>query len=163
HGTGAARTGIARFLKTIGVDVDGVDGSVATHEATVLQPAGRSGDELAQQLLAEAERRFPPHLADEELRRLTKRVRRRTNFIDPSVDYAKEMGELARRAINGDLNRASADARWTAVVYAARSAASRKDGVTEARELMAAAEKIAPGRSEVVVDAVLLTHDDIDA
>lgn len=93
---------------------------------------------------------------------MIKRVRQRVNFIDPSVDYAKEIGELARRAIDGDLNRASVDTRWTAIVYAARSAASRKDGVGEARELMAATAKIAPGRSDVVVDAALAAHDDID-
>ena len=163
HGTGADRAGIARFLKTISVDVDGLDGSVAEREAAVEQPAGLSGDELAQRLLAEAERRFPPHLADEELRRLTKRVRQRVNFNDPSVNYSKEIGDLARRGVDGDLSRASADARWTTIVYAARSAASRKETLIEARELMAAAEKIAPGRSDVVVDAALGAHDDINA
>jgi hypothetical protein len=127
----------------------------------IVQSAG--SPELAQRLIAAAEIRFPPHRADEELRRLVKRARQRVNFRDPAADYGKEIGELARRAIDGDLSGASADARWTAIAYAARAAASRKDGAAEAQALMAAADKVVPGRTHVIVEARILAHADTDA
>ena len=130
-------------------------------DAAVVQSTG--SPELAQRLIAAAEIRFPPHLADEELRRLIKRARQRVNFRDPAADYAKEIGELSQRAIEGDLSGASADARWTAIAYAARSAASRKDGAVEAKALTAAADKVLPGRSHVIVEAGILAHGDMEA
>jgi len=66
------------------------------------------------------------------------------------VDYANQIGELARRATDGDLSAASADARWMGIAYAARTAAARKDGTAEARKLIAAADKVAPRRSHVI-------------
>ena len=92
-----------------------------------------------------------------------KRARQRVNFNDPAVDYSKEIGELARRAIDGDLCRASIDARWLAVSYAARSAASTKNGIETARKLMAAADQIAPGRSHIAIEAAIAMHDGADA
>jgi hypothetical protein len=159
--SGVDRAGICRYLKRIDIDVDGGDGSSLRHDAAVVQSTG--SPELAQRLIAAAEIRLPPHLADEELRRLIKRARQRVNFRDPAADYAKEIGELGRRAIEGDLSGASADARWTAIAYAARSTASRKDGAVEAKALMAAADKVLPGRSHVIVEAGILAHADMDA
>jgi hypothetical protein len=159
--SGADRAGICRYLKRIDIDVDGGDGASVRQDAAVVQSTGNP--EHAQRLIAAAESRFPPHLADEELRRLIKRARQRAPFRDPAVDYAKEIGDLARRAVDGDLSGASADARWLATEYAARAAASRKNGAGEARELMAAADKIAPGRGHEIVEAEIAAHGDIDA
>jgi hypothetical protein len=161
--SGASRDGICRHLKAIGIDIEDTGKAVIRESVSLVASAAGTSDGLAQQLLMDAENRVPPHLAEPELRRLVKRARQRLGFNDPTVDYMKEISQIARRVINGDLCRASVDARCLAISYAARSAASTKEGIEAARKLIAVADQIAPGRNHVLVDAAIAMHESPDA
>jgi hypothetical protein len=158
---GARREGLAARLISEGIQlresVGGGRTSVQIMSDTVVQAV----EALKAVARSPREDEILAGYAEKELANLLLRARQRTSFVDPAI-YRKDITDLARRCISGDLVRASNPLRFRTVIYASRSNGSDKDTEPLARELLAEASKIDPTGATTLARATLLGLSDVN-